>query len=406
MRLYEHESKQLLRRHGVPLPKSALARSAEEAERAAAGLGGPVVLKSQVLTGGRMKAGGVRFASSPAEAKSAAAAILTLPINGQQPAGVLVEERRTIAQEYYAAVTWDTRAKQPVIVFSDMGGIDVEEVAVQHPGHVARVHFSALTPFSDFFAKVAVASTGVSGNELGALTRIVAALARAFLQYDLTLAEINPIGRLDDGSIVALDAHLDMEEEARGTHRALLQELGVPEEDTRQARPPTAFEIAGAAVDASDPRGVAGRVVEFDGNLGLIIGAGGGSLTLFDAIRAAGGKPANYCEIGGNPSVGKAAALTRLVLSKPGVEQIAVMMNVVSNTRVDIMARGVIKGVIEAGHDPAAKIAIFRIPGSWEEEGFAILRRYGVDYVDRSVSMHEAARRAVAKLGAQPGRKR
>ena len=114
---------------------------------------------------------------------------------------------------------------------------------------------------------------------------------------------------------------------------------------------------------------------------------------------AAGGRPANYCEIGGNPSVQKAAALTKLIVSQPNVEKIAVMMNVVSNTRVDIMARGVIKGVIEAGYDPADKIAIFRIPGSWEEEGFAILDRYGVEYVDRSVSMHEAAERAVAKVG-------
>ena len=134
-----------------------------------------------------------------------------------------------------------------------------------------------------------------------------------------------------------------------------------------------------------------------------MIGAGGGSLTLFDAVRGAGGSPADYCEVGGNPSVRKTAALTQLIVSKPGVEKIAVMMNVVSNTRVDIMARGVVKGVIDAGFDPAEKIAIFRIPGSWEEEGFAILRRYGVEYVDRTVSMHEAAGRAVAKLAAAGG---
>jgi succinyl-CoA synthetase beta subunit/citryl-CoA synthetase large subunit len=143
---------------------------------------------------------------------------------------------------------------------------------------------------------------------------------------------------------------------------------------------------------------VAGNVVEFDGNLGLVIGAGGGSLTLFDAVRNHGGKPANYCEIGGNPSMSKTKELTKLILSKPGVEKIAVMMNVVSNTRVDIVARGVIKGCLEAGKDPAETIAIFRIPGAWEEEGFKILEKYGVDYCDRSVSMYDAAGRAVAKL--------
>ena len=147
-----------------------------------------------------------------------------------------------------------------------------------------------------------------------------------------------------------------------------------------------------------DQRGVAGRIVEFDGDLGLIIGAGGGSLTLFDAIKKHGGRAANYCEIGGNPSVKKAAELTKLILSKPGVEKIAVMMNVVSNTRVDIMARGIIKGVIESGFDPAEKIAIFRIPGSWEQDGFKILEKYGVEYCDRSVSMDEAARRAVENV--------
>lgn len=398
MRFYEYEAKQLLARHGVPLPKSKFVTDAEGAATAAFDLGGPVVIKSQVLSGGRMKAGGVKFADTVGEARDAAFAILHQPINGLQPVGVLVEEKRAVAQEYYAAVTYDGRAKRPVIIFSDMGGIDIEEVAETHPEHLSRTHFSALRPFSDYIAKSAVASVGVTGNDLTRLTGIIAALARVFLEYDLTLAEINPIGKLDDGSIVALDSHMDMEAEARRTHQALVRELGVPDDDNRQARPPTAFEIAAAKVDAADPRGVAGNLTEFDGNLGLIIGAGGGSLTLFDAVRAAGGRPANYCEIGGNPSVSKAAALTKLICSQPKVEKIAVMMNVVSNTRVDIVARGVIKGCFEAGFDPADKIAIFRIPGSWEDEGFAILDKYGVDYVDRSVSMHEAAARAVAKV--------
>ena len=143
---------------------------------------------------------------------------------------------------------------------------------------------------------------------------------------------------------------------------------------------------------------MAGNVTEFDGDLGLVIGAGGGSLTLFDAVRAHGGRPANYCEIGGNPSVAKACGLAKLVLEKPGVDKIAVMMSIVSNTRVDIVARGVIKACLELGMDPAEKIAIFRIPGAWEDEGYKILERYGVEYADRSVSMHEAARRAVEKI--------
>src|SRR5437763_9112664 len=205
------------------------------------------------------------------------------------------------------------------------------------------------------------------------------------------------MAEFENGTLVALYAKMDIENEARPRQKALLHELGVGDEETRQAREPTPFELAGEQVDAQDHRGVAGNVTEFDGNLGLVIGAGGGSLTLFDAVRAHGGKPANYCEIGGNPSVAKACGLAKLVLQKPGVDKIAVMMSIVSNTRVDIVARGVIKACLEPGPDAAQTIAIFRIPGAWEEEGFKILERYGIEYVDRSVSLHEAARRAVEK---------
>src|SRR5438128_586443 len=398
MRFYEYEAKALFARHGAPLLRGRLAHSAAEAKTIAAEIGGAVVLKSQVLTGGRMKAGGVKFADTPEQAETAAKAILDLEIKGQKPRGVLVEQRAGVAQEYFAAVTWDGRRKLPVVIFSDMGGIDIEEVAEKHPEHVSRTHLSTLLPFSPHTAKQAVGAVGVTGDDLNRLTPIVATLVEVFLRYDLTLAEINPLGKLEDGRFLVLDGHVDLEADARDKHAKLLQELAIGKEETREARPPTAFEIKGAEVDASDHRGVAGNVREFDGDLGLVIGAGGGSLTLFDAIRKHGGRPANYCEIGGNPSVKKACELTKLILSKPGVRKIAVMMNVVSNTRVDIVARGVIKGCVEAGRDPAETIAIFRIPGAWEDDGFTILRKYGVEYCDRTVSMDEAAGRAVAKM--------
>jgi len=399
VRFYEFESKALLAKQGLPLPAgSRVARTPAEAGSIAREVAGPIVLKSQVLSGGRMKAGGVLFAETPEKSEAAARKILELEINGHKPRGVLVESRAPVAQEYYAGVIFDGVAKLPVMIFSDMGGIDIEEVAEKHPDHIAKLHYSSLMPFSDYRAKQLIASLGISGSELNRLTGIIACLAHTFLKYNLTLAEINPLARLEDGSFVCLDAHVDMEAEARGRHKALLEELEIRPEETRQARPPTEFEIKGAQIDAVDHRGVAGNVVEFDGDLGLVIGAGGGSLTLFDAIRKHGGRPANYCEIGGNPSVSKTCELTKLILSKPSVRKIAVMMNVVSNTRVDIVARGVIKGVIESGFDPAEKIAIFRIPGSWEKDGFQILSKYGVEYCDRSVSMFEAAGRAVAKM--------
>jgi succinyl-CoA synthetase beta subunit/citryl-CoA synthetase large subunit len=398
MRFYEYEAREIVKRAGIPVTDYGFTRDPAEAAEIAERIGGPVVIKSQVLTGGRMKAGGIRFADTPEEAGRHAAEVLELEISGHRPRGVLVDPRASVVQEFYAGVVWDGIRKRPVILFSDMGGIDIEEVAETHPDHVGRGHFSTILPLSEFRAKEVIASVGVSGSRLNRLVPIVTRLAQLFLERDMTLAEINPLGELEDGSFVALDAHMEMENEARGRQKDLLDALGVADEETRLAREPTPFELAGEAVDGQDHRGVAGNVTEFDGDLGLVIGAGGGSLTLFDAVRAHGGRPANYCEIGGNPSVAKACGLAKLVLEKPGVDKIAVMMSIVSNTRVDIVARGVIKACLELGYDPAEKIAIFRIPGAWEDEGYKILERYGVEYADRSVSMHEAARRAVEKI--------
>ncbi len=400
MRFYEFEAREIVRRAGIPVTDFGFAKTPEEAREAAERIGGETVIKSQVLSGGRMKAGGVQFASTPDEAASHAADILELEIGGHMPRGVLVDPKAEVEQEYYAGVVWDGTAKKPVMIFSPVGGIDIEQVAEEQPDKVGRRHISNLLPITGFEAKETIASTGVTGSELNKLTPILTKLAQLFVDNDMTLAEINPIGRLKDGSFVALDAHMDIENEARGRHKALLADLEIGDEETREAREPTPFELAGEEVDAQDHRGVAGNVTEFDGNLGLVIGAGGGSLTLFDAVRAHGGEPANYCEIGGNPSVAKACGLAKLVLQKPGVDKIAVMMSIVSNTRVDIVARGVIKACLELDMDPAEKIAIFRIPGAWEDEGFKILDAYGVEYADRSVSMHEAARRAVEKIGA------
>ncbi len=401
MRFFEYEAREIVKRAGIPVTDFGFATEPAHVAEIAQRIDGPVVIKSQVLTGGRMKAGGVKFADTPEEAQAHAREILALEIKGHKPRGVLVDPKAQVEQEYYAGVVWDGLRKQPVMIFSPVGGIDIEQVAEEQPEKVGRRHFSNILPFSDFMAKEVIASTGVTGRALTRLTPILTRLARLFVEHDMTLAEINPLGQLADGSFVALDAHMDMENEARGRHRALLADLGVGEEETRQAREATPFELAGEEVDATDHRGVAGNVTEFDGNLGLVIGAGGGSLTLFDAVRAHGGDPANYCEIGGNPSVAKACGLAKLVLSKPGVERIAVMMSIVSNTRVDIVARGVIKACLELGFDPAEKIAIFRIPGAWEEEGFKILEKYKVEYADRSVSLNEAARRAVQKIEGQ-----
>src|SRR6266540_3799855 len=399
MRFFEYESREIVKRAGIPVTNYGFARTAEEARDIAGEIGGPVVIKSQVLTGGRMKAGGVKFADSPQEASGYAEEILELEINGHMPRGVLVDPKAALKQEYYAGVVWDGIRKQPVMLFSDMGGIDIEEVASKHPDHVGRGHLSNLVEPADFRAKEVISHTGVTGSDLTRATPILARLARLMRDYDMTLAEINPLARLADGRFVALDAHMEMENEARPRQKAILDDLGIEPTDTRDPYEPSDFERNVKAIDSADHRGVIqGKDHGFAGNLGLVIGAGGGSLTLTDAVRSQGGKPANYTEIGGNPSVAKSCGLAKQVMQKDGVEKIAVMMSIVSNTRVDIVARGVIKACLELGKDPAETIAIFRIPGAWEEEGFRILDRYGVEFCDRSVSMWEAAGRAVEKI--------
>ena len=172
------------------------------------------MIKSQVLSGGRMKAGGVKFADTPEEAEAYANDILALEIGGHMPRGVLVDPKAEVEQEYYAGVVWDGTRKQPVMIFSPVGGIDIEQVAEEQPEKVGRRHFSNILPFSDFQAKEVIAATGVTGSALNKLVPILTRLAQLFVDNDMTLAEINPLGRLADGSFVALDAHMDMENEA------------------------------------------------------------------------------------------------------------------------------------------------------------------------------------------------
>jgi len=400
MIFYEYEARRIVEQAGIPVTKYGFCQTPEEARKIAEEIGGPTVIKSQVLTGGRMKAGGVKFADTPDQAADHAEAILKLEINGHMPVGVLVDPKAEVKQEYYASVVWDGTAKRPLMLFSDMGGIDIEQVAEEHPDHVGRGHISNLLPVGDYEAKQVIAATGVTGSQLNRATPILARLARLFRENDMVLAEINPLAELTDGSFVALDAHMEMESEAEGRQKKLLRkDLGIAEDDTRDSYVPSEFEKNVKEIDAADHRGVIqGKDHGFEGNLGLVIGAGGGSLTLTDAVRSQGGKPANYSEIGGNPSVAKACGLAKEVLKKDGVEKIAVMMSIVSNTRVDIVARGVIKACLELDRDPAETIAIFRIPGAWEDEGNKILDHYGVEYCDRSVSLWDAAGRAVAKI--------
>ena len=386
MRLLEHESKRILEKYRIALPAGRLVGPGEPLA-----IDGPVMLKAQIPIGGRGKAGGILAAATAEEARQKAARLLESHLRGYLPKSVYMEEQVAVRQEFFMAVTYDTVAKAPLAIFSAKGGVDIEELAQREPALVRREHFTVGGRLPVHRARAIVADAGISGKLLLGLSAVLATLADLFLDYDATVAEINPLGLTEDGRLVALDCHLEIDDDALFRHAdiaALEKDTGRVEGERRTSD----FERQAAGIDSLDHRGVAGRVIEFDGNLGLIIGGGGASLTAFDAIRAHGGRPANYCEIGGNPSVLKVKELTRLILSKPGVDKLAVIMNVVSNTRVDLVARGIVKGILESGRDPARTVAVFRIPGAWEEEGFKILSKYGIPIQGRTVSIDEAAR--------------
>lgn len=389
MRLLECEAKEILNKYQIFTPSGSAVASVGKLD-----VKPPLILKAQVPIGGRGKSGGILEASTNQEAKIKIEQLLSTWVRGYKSRKILMEEKLDIDREFFMAITYDTVAKAPLAIFSREGGVDIEALAEREPEKVNRELFSLRSRLPEYRAREIISETGLSGRLLLGLGNILSRLANIFADYDATLAEINPLALTRDGQLVALDCHLEIDDDALFRHQELAK-LAEAENRFQSERSMTEFERKAAEIDQLDHRGVAGRVIEFDGSMGLIIGGGGASLTAFDAVQSHGGKPANYCEIGGNPSVLKVKELTRLLLSKPNVQKIAVIMNVVSNTRVDLVARGIVKGILEAGKNPAKTVAAFRVPGAWEEEGFQILSKYGVEFLDRTVSIDDAARIAV-----------
>ena len=385
MKVLEFEAKQLLKSRGILVPYGRLAASAEEAAAVAKDIRGPVVEKAQIPMARRLKAGGVRFAATPDEASAAARELLGSTVLGFPVDHVLVEEKVEAQAEAFLGVTYDANSRSAVLLGSPSGGTDVEAAQT-----VVRKPFSVKDPLPDHFGREVCRDLGFSDQQLDTLASLATTLARCFTDWDALILELNPVVSDPSGRWTALDVHLEIDDDAAYRQQELLTRvpLSTKLSDTRSE-----FEREAARIDSADHRGVAGRLIPFDGNLGLLIGGGGASLTAMDAILDAGLKPANYCEIGGNPSVWKTKELTKLILSQPQVHKLAVIMNVVSNTRVDLVARGVIKGVLELGLDPRKIIAAFRIPGSWEQEGKAILRHYGVEFLGRETSIDEVVDR-------------
>jgi len=394
MRLYEFEGKRLLASAGVPVGRSRLLKRgrklAEQAQAFAREVGGPVVLKAQILRGGRGKAGGIRFADTPEQAGSEAETLMAAQIHGMKLHSILAEEKLLIAREYYLGLTIDEIEKQNLLILSSAGGVEVETAALSDSSDLMRLAIDPIGGLLPFQAKEMAARVGFQGKELGAVADVIERVWKCYRAYDAQLLEINPLVVTAKGEVIAGDCRMELDDDALFRQEQKLQALKIePRED--KGRPATRLEKAGAEVDKIDHRGVAGRVVEFDGDIGLIIGGGGASLTVMDAILRAGGRPANYCEIGGNPTVKKIQKLTEVIAGKKGLKCLGVITNVLSNTRVDLVARGVLKGLANAGVDLKKFPVVFRVPGSWEDDGFQILQKYGIKYFTRESTMDEAA---------------
>lgn len=393
MRLLEHQAKTLLSEFNLPMTEPVVITNVGDLDTVSDGFKFPAVLKAQVPFGGRGKAGAVRFVESLDELQKEAQILYNMKVRDAVVNVISIEPHITFSREFYIGVAWDTAAKLPVAILSLAGGVDVESFSEDQ---VARRTFGPGQGLSPYQGREMADQLGITGKTLTALGVMLHRLVRAFIKLDALILEINPLVETADGVLCGLDAHLEIEDDALFRQQHLLTQFG-DLVSSPTGRVPSELEREAQRIDAMDHRGVAGRVVEFDGDLALLIGGGGASLTVFDAIRRYGGRPANYCEVGGNPTEEKVAALTQLLLSKPGVKYMAVMMNVVNNTRADIMARGILKGVHKAGRDPGKTITVFRIPGSWEAEAAAIMKKAGVQVFGREVSLDEAARLAVER---------
>ena len=393
MRLLEYQSKKLLSNFGLVFTESTPVNSMDEVRAGVECVELPAVLKAQTPFGGRGNVGAVKFAETVDQAIIAAETLLGMEVRGTTVKVISIEPKLNYECEFYVGITWDTVARLPVALLSLAGGVDVES---SQSDQVARQSFDPWTGLPPYKARGMAAEVGLTGKTLVEIGEILAKLSQTFLTCDAVTMEINPLVSTKDEILIGLDARVEIEDEAVYRQRERLEPLGELTM-TAAGRPPTTLELEAQRIDAIDYRGVAGRVVEFDGDLALLIGGGGASLTVFDAIKAHGGNPANYCEVGGNPTEEKVAAITSLLLSKSGVKGMAVIMNVVNNTRADVIARGVLMGVEGIGRKPAEAVSLFRVPGNWEGEAREIMEAAGVEVYGREVSLDAAARLAVER---------
>jgi succinyl-CoA synthetase beta subunit len=371
MNFEEHAAKPLLAAAGIATPPGAVAASAQEAETIAARVGACVV-KAQVPSGKRGKAGGIKLAGSPAEAGAAAAEILAMEIGGHAVAAVLVEAQVPIAAEYYAAVLNDPETKGPLVLFSAAGGMAIEELAATRPETLLRLPVDIRHGPARAAIEQGLAGLGLAAENLGAVASVLEKLYAAYREHDAELLEINPLALTDDGRLVALDCKFTLDDSAAPRQEALAAQ-GTPERLT-------GLEAEGRALGL--------RFIELDGSVGVLANGAGLTMTTIDAVRHYGGEPANFLEIGGDAYV-KATPALKLVLANPKVKSLLInFCGAVARTEV------MTEGVLDAWDALKPELPVFfSIHGTGEEEAIAMLRaRLGLEPFDL---MDDAVKAAV-----------
>jgi succinyl-CoA synthetase beta subunit len=374
MDLYEHQGKELFAKFGIPVSSGRVATTPEEARAAAAELGGGVVVKAQVLSGGRGKAGGIKLAADPDEAEQVAAGILGLDIRGHTVRRLWIESASEIAREYYLSVTLDRSAGQTLFMFTTEGGVEIEQVAAENPDALVRVHVDPLEGLEPHHARELTSRVADEG-ERAQIGRIVEALYRCYVESDATLCEVNPLIVTPEGVVWALDAKVIIDDSALWRHPDLAELR-----DTWAADPLEAL---------ARERGVI--YVKLDGSVGILGNGAGLSMATVDVVVVAGGRPANFCDLGGGGSAEGVVAALEVITRDPQVRSI--LFNIFGGiTRCDEVARGILAALEETGI--SAPIVV-RLDGTNAEEGRRILIEAGNPQVHVSPTMLDAAQLAV-----------
>ncbi len=379
MDLYEYQGKELFARYGIPVSEGRFVTTPEDARQAARELGGEVVVKAQVHVGGRGKAGGIKLAASPTEAEEHAARILGMDIRGHTVHRLWIEKASEIAKEYYLSVTFDRGEKKPLFMLTSEGGIDIEEVAAATPEKLARLHVDPLIGFQPFQARWLCFTAGVRDpDEQKQVIAIVGKLYAAFVGSEAMLCEINPLIVTPSGEVRALDAKVSIDDNAlwRHSHLSALRDLAATNPQEQRAH----------------EKGLA--YVKLDGDIGILGNGAGLVMSTLDVVAQAGGRPANFCDIGGGAQADVVVGALEVITADPVK---AILFNIFGGiTRGGEVARG----LLEAIERMAIEVpVVVRLDGTEAEEGRRLLAEAAPANVHTEATMIDAARRVVELAG-------